>query len=324
MIGSICFVLALFIVTTIFVEVNTDAWQDTFFMITLSSVFVMNVASAILSGGLFGIAGQFPSEYITAVVSGQALGGIFSALAEIVSLTFGASPTSTAFVYFMVGNGVLLVALLSYIIMSKTVYFKHFTQLKKSKSNELIAGSTSTEPNFRTVFSKIWMYGFSEWLVFVTTLAIYPSVTVLINSQYKGNGHIWNDIYFVPVVNYLIFNTGDYFGRILAGMFEWPKNRPRLIAFVTVLRIAFVPALLMCNTNPRHNLPVFIHSDISLIVMMILFSLSNGYIANICLIMAPKYVHDREKEMASSMMAAFLGIGLAFGSSISLILVQIL
>lgn len=35
-------------------------------------------------------------------------------------------------------------------------------------------------------------------------------------------------------------------------------------------------------------------------------------------------VHNREKEMASSMMAAFLGIGLAFGSSISLILVQLL
>lgn len=34
-------------------------------------------------------------------------------------------------------------------------------------------------------------------------------------------------------------------------------------------------------------------------------------------------VHSREKEMASSMMAAFLGIGLAFGSSLSLILVQI-
>lgn len=53
--------------------------------------YLFPVATAILSGGLFGISGLFPSEYITAVVSGQALGGIFAALAEIISLTFGAS-----------------------------------------------------------------------------------------------------------------------------------------------------------------------------------------------------------------------------------------
>lgn len=28
------------------------------------------------------------------------------------------------------------------------------------------------------------------------------------------------DIYFVPVVNYLLFNSGDYLGRIFAGLFE--------------------------------------------------------------------------------------------------------
>lgn len=60
--------------------------------------------------------------------------------------------------------------------------------------------------------------------VFVVTLSVYPAVTVLINSQYHGNGHPWNDVYFVPVTNYLIFNSGDYLGRILAGMIEWVKT----------------------------------------------------------------------------------------------------
>ena len=57
---------------------------------------------------------------------------------------------------------------------------------------------------------------------------------------------------------------------------------------------------------------------------MILFSLSNGYLANIALICAPKQVREHERERASSMMAAFLGIGLAFGSALSLILVKLL
>jgi len=29
------------------------------------------------------------------------------------------------------------------------------------------------------------------------------------------------DMYFVPVVGYLIFSTCDYVGRILAGLLQW-------------------------------------------------------------------------------------------------------
>jgi equilibrative nucleoside transporter 1/2/3 len=83
--------------------------------------FYFPVASAVLQGGLFGIVGKFSSRYITAVVSGQALGGIFAALAEIASLCLGASSTISAFVYFMVANGMLLLSLVAYIVLSHAV-----------------------------------------------------------------------------------------------------------------------------------------------------------------------------------------------------------
>lgn len=52
-------------------------------------------------------------------------------------------------------------------------------------------------------------------------LTLLFNLTVLINSEGRGNGHPWNDVYFIPVTNYLIFNSGDYLGRILAGLIEW-------------------------------------------------------------------------------------------------------
>lgn len=205
MLGSMIIILLLFIVTTAFVEVDTDKWQDEFFNITLVCVIFMNIASAILAGGLFGIAGQFSSEYMTAVVSGQALGGIFAALCEIISLTFGVSTKTTALVYFMIGNFVLLISLICYVVMSRTLYFKYHTEHKRIRRKSIqeasggLVGSSSSggvnsigDPSFKSVLSKIWLYGFSEWLVFVTTLSIYPAVTVLINSQNKGSGHPWN------------------------------------------------------------------------------------------------------------------------------------
>lgn len=114
-------------------------------------------------------------------------------------------------------------------------------------------------------------------------------------------------------MNYLIFNSGDYLGRILAGMIEWvykwyelqklwrkqgyfiiaffwqPHNKPILVAVLSLLRVIFVPALLLCNARPRHFFPVMIHADYLFIILMGLFSFSNGYLANIALIWAPKY-----------------------------------
>lgn len=181
--------------------------------------------SAILTGGLFGIAGQFSAHYMTAAVSGQALGGIFSAVADIIALTFASNPSTTAFVFFIVGCAVLLLSLFAYIVMSKTLFFKYYTSSKTLMKSSLEADPAARavcarlEPRFPVVLRKIWIYGFSEWLVFVTTLSIYPAVTVLVGSQHHGRP--WNDVYFLPVVNYLLFNTGDYLGRVFAGMFEW-------------------------------------------------------------------------------------------------------
>ncbi len=103
----------------------------------------------------------------------------------------------------MIGNVVLLVSIVTYIIMSKTIFFKYYTvdKLAMSKSSSSIATSTSgadrtnNGPNFQVVLRKIWIYGLAEWLVFVVTLCIYPSVTVLVTSQNHGNGHPWNGTY---------------------------------------------------------------------------------------------------------------------------------
>jgi solute carrier family 29 (equilibrative nucleoside transporter), member 1/2/3 len=95
------------------------------------------------------------------------------------------------------------------------------------------------------------------------------------------------DVYYLPVLNYLLFNAGDYVGRILSGWIQRPRNQPKLVALLSVLRVGFVPAFLLCNITQKHPLPILIHSDEVFILLMTLFSISNGYIANISLIFAP-------------------------------------
>lgn len=307
MIGSMIIILILFVVTTAFVKINTDDYQDIFFEFTLTTVFIVNIFSAIVSGGLFGLCGQFPGEYISAVMSGQALGGVITALAEVISISFATStPTISAFIFFLTGTVMLVFGLIFYSTASKTVYFKfhlnqsqiktsnrigiNTTDVDESPTSDAVASSVSRtymQPDWRIICSKIWMHGFSAFLVFVTTLAVYPAITVLVTSTKHGNHSKWNDVYFLPVLNYLLFNSGDYTGRILSGWIKRPRNQPNLIALLTILRLGFIPAFLLCNITQKHPLPVLIHSDEIFILLMTLFSISNGYIANISLIYAP-------------------------------------
>uniref|UniRef100_A0A1B6FGA8 Major facilitator superfamily (MFS) profile domain-containing protein n=1 Tax=Cuerna arida TaxID=1464854 RepID=A0A1B6FGA8_9HEMI len=321
MVGSFASLLVFFIVTTVFVEINTDQWQDMFFLLTIIIVVLLNVASAILQSALFGIVGRFPAQYITATVSGQALGGVLAALAEIVSLWVGASPVRSALVYFVMADTFIIIAMFGYLFVSKTVFFKYYL-MESVNYGPVNEPPIVRELNYLAILKKIWVQGMSVWFCFVVTLSLYPAITALVNPEYQDCS-AWNDVYFVPVVAYLLLSVMDYLGRIMSGLLQWPKQG-WLVSLLSFMRIIFFPLLLLCNAQPRHHLPVLIHSDYWFILIVIVFGFTNGYLVNTTMISAPKLVEAYEQETASSMMAAFLGVGLACGSFLSLLLVKLL
>ncbi|CAH1403273.1 unnamed protein product [Nezara viridula] len=332
MIGSLVTMLVLFIVTTVFVKINTDSWQYEFFVLTLIIIVALNVASAILQSAVFGVVGRFPSRYIAGTVSGQALGGIMAAVAEIVSLWLGASPLLSALVYFIMADAFIVISILSYIFLASTVFFKfHSKELPRQGSiqYEPVVELEKENPIVREIcytgiLKKIWVHGMSLWYCFVVMFCVYPSITVLVKSMYEGNGSAWNDIYFVPVVTFLFYSMSDYIGRLISGYLQWPEKRSWIIGVMSLVRTAFIPLVMLCNAQPRHHLPVLITSDWYYIAIIIIFGLSNGYLANITFITVPKIVAPHEQEVASTMLAAFLGVGIACGSGISLLFVKLL
>lgn len=96
------------------------------------------------------------------------------------------------------------------------------------------------------------------------------------------------DIYFLPVVNYLFFNTGDYLGRLAAGWLDMPSNKNTCL-LLTVMRVLFVPCLLCSNSGQHRFLPILVQHDYTFIALIVLFALSNGYLTNMLLIMAPRW-----------------------------------
>ncbi|XP_072938970.1 equilibrative nucleoside transporter 3 [Epargyreus clarus] len=317
--GSLIVVTLSFLVTTSLVQVNTDDWQNTFFIVTLVSVVIMTAASAVFIGSLVGIASRFSKEYMAAVVSGQSLGGIIAAIAQIISLAFKISPLHSALIYFCIADIMVISSLASYVLLYRIDFFTYHIL----RGCGGMAVNRHREVSMIAVLKKIWVYAFSIFAVFAISMSVYPAVTVLVESHPITSGTDWNNIFFVPVVNYLIFNCGDYSGRLVAGFLLRPDNE-WVLAAASVLRAIGIPMLMLCNAQPRKHLPVVFLWDYEYIIIMIIFAFTNGYLTNIVMINSTRVVDLHEREKASSVIATMLSVGLTVGAAVGMLLVRLL
>lgn len=83
-------------------------------------------------------------------------------------------------------------------------------------------------------------------------------------------------------------------------------------------RLGFIPLYLLCNIKGRGAV---VPSDFFyLIIVQLLFGLSNGYIGSSCMMGASEWVQPEEREAAGGYMGLALVSGLTVGSLFSFLL----
>lgn len=331
---SLVFVILSFVFTSMMVQIETDAWQHNFMYVTLASVVFININAAIFQGGILGVAGKFPPAYMGAVFAGQAVGGIFASGTNVVVLAMGATDTQSAFFCFVISVVFLLSALVAYGVATRTSFYQHYLGEKstadcesKVEDSKLLQQEKNSSPRLPVkvsplhVLGTILPYGISVFLCFFVTLGAFPAVTAQVVSTLPATT-AWASKFYVPVACFLLFNIGDYVGRFLAGLIQFPrpgKSGARIILFLSILRIVFIPLFLFCNLRPakRGLTSVLFESDIAYILIMAMFSISNGYLSSMCMISGPQVVRPEEAQTAASLMVALLGLGLGVGAFLS-------
>jgi len=344
---ALVIIILTFIFTTVMAKVNTDDWQYTFLGVTLASVVVINIMVAIFQGGLSGLAGKFPPNYMGAVVQGQALGGIFAAASNVIILSFGANDVDAAFYDFLIAVIFLVSALIAFIVLTRSEFYQFYSNetvsenkdaedKKENVENEQLIDNNGEGGKVEVlqpmssldIVKRIWVWILSVFICFFVTLAVFPAITVLVKST--GHGNQWSDKYFIPVGCFLVFNIGDYVGRMLASIVKWPQathGGSLIILIVSVVRIAFIPLFLLCNAAPhsRSVTDVYIPSDTAYLIFMVIFSISNGYIGSIAMMYGPKMLQNGvDQGRAASFLVSFLVLGLAVGAAMSGLIVQLL
>jgi len=336
---SLVFVILMFTFTSIMVQIDTDTWQETFLLVTLAAVVFININAAIFQGGILGIAGKFPPAYMGAVFSGQAVGGIFASGTNVVVLALGATAVQSAFFCFILSVVFLFTALIAYGVVTRTEFYQHYLgettsdTEKKPEDSKLIDNGVSgpsvpIKVNPGRVLLQISPYAAAVLICFLVTLGCFPAITLQVQSTLDKDS-AWSQTFYVPVACFLLFNIGDYLGRFLAGMIQWPKPGKVgsfITLFLSVARFVFIPLFLFCNIRPADRGLTFVlfESDVAYIIIMLLFSVSNGYIGSICMICGPQVVRSEEAQTAASLMVAILGFGLGMGAFLSNFFVKLI
>ena len=346
-----CLVVTLicFIVTTVFVKIDTTNWTKGFFGLTIGTVAFINMACAIYGGVFFEVAGIIGQKYTQAIMGGQGLGGTFAAVASILSLVGNSKPEDSGFGYFLTAVVVICICFVTYFIFFRLQYVNYclnrneFRELRGSQAtvktsiNALTASSSSllsitslgstaslvqypvrVEVPYLQILKQILPMASSVCGVFVITLALFPSVVSGIESVNQSDGTKWTNELFSPMSCFLLFNLGDLAGRTIAGIVPYFNEKSCMIPVLCFARIIFLPLFALCNYRPNHRrLPVLLKHDAYPIVINVLFSLSNGYLGSLCMMYGPKLVSPKHAEVAGTIMALFLSCGLAIGAGLS-------
>ncbi|VDL61032.1 unnamed protein product [Hymenolepis diminuta] len=318
LLGSSAVMLTIFIITTIFTKVSIDTY--TFFTLTLATVAINNVASAINQGSTYGILSVLPGSNVRGFLEGQAVAGIIAAVASIITIAAASSPTEVGFAYFLIAVGIIALTIFLFIVLFKNPYFQYYW----SRRNVAMHDDASLGSKIRTTFKNLYlaMYdvkwtGITTFFIFTCTLSVFPSVFILLIPVNFDDENVWHTKYFHAVIVFLNFNISDYVGRMLVTWFKWPKfEQRRILMFLAIARFLLVPLALLCNIDSERFPALLLHDSFPFILVMLL-GLTNGYFVSLAVGYAPKYATPGNEEGCGIATSTYIALGLVTGVAMS-------
>ncbi|XP_064096774.1 equilibrative nucleoside transporter 1-like isoform X2 [Macrobrachium nipponense] len=338
--GSLAVSLAAMIVVTVMTFINTDSWQLGFYIVTMIIVALLNMAVAVVQASSYGLAGMFPESCMSGLVSGQAISGIFSSVAMIVSLLVGGNDVISALIFFLVADVTLVLTIAGYIYLTKTKYYAEVKSAVVKGEVDKKQSIGNDWESYRTVLKKVWLMGLTCGGTLLFTLMIYPAVLVYVTSTLPDSR--WTEVFFQPTITFLVFNIGDWLGREAPRLVKWSPETPKRnevsgspylsrlhssvskkpgpdgwgLHIVGATRVIFIPLLMLCHGDNK-TFPTLFDNDGYYVALLFLFAFTNGYVMTLALIYYPGLVLEEETELAGTIMGAILGIEMVIGSLLS-------
>ncbi|XP_076254176.1 equilibrative nucleoside transporter 3-like isoform X2 [Rhynchophorus ferrugineus] len=311
--------LVIFIIMTAFVEINTDSYQTSFFIIVLALSGVLTTANVIniLSSTL--LYPKFPHNYMKICLMGQGSSGILSVILNIISVALFDDVDNAALMYFLCGTFVIAATLILMLVASRGEFFRYCLD----SFPEDVKKKTTSRDEIKFAAKKIWA---NVFLVFFYMTAIgltHPAITSLVISESDKNG-AWSKKFFSPVATFLWSDLVMLTGRFVSAYLPIRIPEWVLCIYAIVNTVLFVPAIWFCNTTSRSHLPILFPHDWQYVVLMGFFMFGNGYLFNIAITSIPKKTTKEESEVAFNIFNLFVGLVQTISSPLGVLVVKLL
>jgi equilibrative nucleoside transporter 1/2/3 len=311
--------------TKLFLHISTGAYFAFLMVMVLSA----SLATGMCQNGVFAyVAGFGREEYTQAIMMGQGIAGVLPAVTQIISVLavskkqhVDGSPqesSTSAMAYFLTATFVGVLTLGAFFYLNSTVA-KQRVQDTLPNDEDLARHPIHTErknvPLTRLLKKLIWLAG-AVFFTFVVTM-FFPVFTSKILSVRKPSTapRLFQPATFIPL-GFFFWNLGDLIGRTGPALPALRlTHRPRLLFFFSIARVVFIPLYFLCNVSGEGAV---INSDFFyLLVVQLLFGLTNGYLGSSCMMGFAEYVEPEELEAAGGFMSLCLVGGLTVGSFLS-------
>jgi hypothetical protein len=128
---------------------------------------------------MFGISGRFPPLYAGAVMMGQSMGGVVPSIAAIAMISFDVEAKLLGPACF---GAILILLLLAMALFHWMKVNKFFLYYAEGKDNHGVVEDHDAQVDqlcYRDIVKRSWTYFLSGFLVYTTTLGIFPGLTSL-------------------------------------------------------------------------------------------------------------------------------------------------
>lgn len=311
--------------TRIFLDVSPNVYF-TFLMIV---VFGASLATALCQNGVFAFVSGFgQEEYTQGIMTGQGIAGVLPCIAQIVSVlsvhdkqTEKGAPqesSTSAFAYFLTATIISAIALVAFVYLLSRHNPRQSTKptVEEDDVNPSCEAAERKAIPLISLLRKLFWLAAAVFLAFAVTMTFPVFTSRILSVRDSATApRLFQPSSFIPL-GFLFWNIGDLLGRVAPGLPGLSlTSRPRLLFILSVCRVVFIPMYLLCNIDGKG---AAIRSDFFyLIVVQLLFGISNGYIGSNCMMGFVEWVEVEEREAAGGFMSLCLVAGLTAGSFLS-------
>ena len=315
--------------------INTDQIQVLFSYTSLALVALANIFRALLRSSINTNVGKFPAKYSGVLVNGVSFAGVITVTTSIVIISIKSVHFGTVGIYaFLFMTGITMSTLILYIFMSRTQFYKFYTEGNNNISNKIIDSNTKSIDDvakvaaqhkfkfadFVSVLNSSKYFNLIGAITQISTFSMFPGFASLVEPRQ------WDSIYFVLVACFLIHQGCYFLGTQTAVILRWPNyvESPRkclgFLGIVASFRLLILPFLFLSNVAPqsRRFTDVLVMSDWLFMALNALFSFTYGYIINMVFMYSPKTSAKPEMQaQTANLILASMSIMLLVGCLIS-------